>query len=76
MIEFHLDLDEKGREFHNGHCWLPNEIEEVIKNVNIGLISDGDGNIIPSKSEKKEKNWRADPSDGLRPLKFIRKKII
>ena len=55
MIEFHLDLDEKGREFHNGHCWLPNEIEEVIKNVNIGLISDGDGNIIPSKSEKKRK---------------------
>lgn len=76
LIEFHLDLDEKGREFHNGHCWLPNEIEEVIKNVNIGLISDGNGNIIPSKSEKKEKNWRADPSDGLRPLKFIRKKII
>ena len=76
LVEFHLDLDEKGREFHGGHCWLPNKISEVIKNVNLGLISDGHGKIKPSKSEKNEKNWRADPSDGLRPLKFIRKKLI
>ena len=75
LVEFHLDIDKKGKEFNGGHCWLPSEISDVIKNVNLGMISDGNGIIKPSKSEKNEKNWRADPSDGLRPLKFIRKKI-
>ena len=30
IIEFHLDLDKKGKEFKFGHCWLPNEINQVI----------------------------------------------
>ena len=32
-IEFHLDLDGKGEEFDSGHCWLPNQIKEVINEI-------------------------------------------
>lgn len=73
VIEFHLDLDRKGPEFKFGHCWLPREIERVIKNINIGYISDGSSNLKYDLSETKERKWRADPDDGLRPLKKIRK---
>ena len=68
MIEFHLDLDKEGREFKIGHCWLPEEIGEVIKNVERGIHCDGSGEKKPAPSENEEKKWRADPSDGLRPL--------
>jgi sialic acid synthase SpsE len=73
FIEFHMDLDGKGEEYSAGHCWLPGEIEEVISNVNSGFLADGDGKYGPSASELPEREWRADPSDGLRPLKHIRK---
>ena len=73
FIEFHLDLDGKGEEYSSGHCWLPDEIASVIKNVQDGFLSEGNGKIGPSKSEKNEREWRADPSDGLRPLLHTRK---
>lgn len=72
FIEFHLDLDGKGEEFSAGHCWLPEQIKEVINNINIDLSSDGDGVFGPTESERPDRLWRADPSDGLRPLKQIR----
>mgnify|MGYP001315415350 CR=1 FL=1 len=72
MVEFHLDLDGKGEEFKAGHCWLPEKIEGVIKNINEGIKSDGHGEFGPSKSELPEREWRSDPIDGLRPLKGIR----
>jgi N-acetylneuraminate synthase len=71
-IEFHFDLDGNGEEFDGGHCWLPNQIGDVIKQVNHGIISDGDGIKKPVDSEMNERMWRADPSDGLRPIKSIR----
>jgi len=73
LIEFHLDLEGKGEEYKTGHCWLPSEIEAVIQSTNLALSADGDGEKIPSPSEKTDRDWRADPSDGLRPLKHIRK---
>jgi sialic acid synthase SpsE len=73
VIEFHIDLDGKGEEFESGHCWLPKNIAEVIRNINIGLDVDGEGKIEPTKSEMPDRDWRADPKDGLRPLKKIRK---
>ena len=73
VIEFHLDLDKKGKEFKMGHCWLPEQIETVIDNINIGFSSDGYGIKQPAKSEKFERNWRTDPKDGLRPLMKTRK---
>lgn len=72
MIEFHLDLDGTGDEYKTGHCWLPGQIGNVIHAVNIGLQTDGDGIKEPAPSELKDRDWRADPSDGLRPLKRTR----
>jgi len=73
FVEFHIDLDGKGEEYESGHCWLPNQISEVIANVNSGLEADGEEIFEPSSSELPDREWRADPSDGLRPLKEIRK---
>ncbi|WP_027723092.1 N-acetylneuraminate synthase family protein [Maridesulfovibrio zosterae] len=72
MIEFHLDLDETGAEFSAGHCWLPEEMERVIKSVRIGMACDGYGDKVPADVELSDRDWRADPEDGLRPLKYIR----
>lgn len=72
FIEFHLDLDKKGFEFEAGHCWLPSKMKEVIETLKDGFIADGNGVKEPQKSEIEERNWRADPLDGLRPLKKIR----
>jgi N-acetylneuraminate synthase len=73
VIEFHLDLDGKGEEFSSGHCWLPEQISEVIKQVKIGFNSDGNGIKEPVPSELPDRVWRADPSDGLRPFIEVRK---
>lgn len=72
VIEFHLDLDGQGDEYAAGHCWLPEQIQAVIEAVNKGLSADGDGVKAPVPSELPDRMWRADPSDGLRPLKEIR----
>jgi N-acetylneuraminate synthase len=71
-VEFHLDLDGKGSEYASGHCWLPDQIQSVIQNLKDALISDGDGIKQPASIELKERDWRADPSDGLRPTLKLR----
>ena len=68
VIEFHLDLDGKGEEFSSGHCWLPEQISDFIKSTTKALNTDGNGIKEPSPSELPDRVWRADPSDGLRPL--------
>jgi sialic acid synthase SpsE len=73
-IEFHLDLDGMGEEFEAGHCWLPGQIASVIVEVKKGLGADGNGVKEPVPSELPDRMWRADPSDGLRPLKEIRER--
>lgn len=73
VVEFHLDLDGKGEEYSAGHCWLPNEILKVIQETKKGFEADGSGIKEPIESELNERMWRADPSDGLRPLSAIRK---
>lgn len=75
IIEFHLDLEGDGAEFGSGHCWLPHSMEKTIKQIQIGIESDGDGEKIPVESEISDRDWRADPSDGLRPMKYIRSKL-
>ena len=72
-IEFHLDLDGKGEEYATGHCWLPQQIKQVIDDVQTAFLSDGAGKKLPTPAELKDREWRADPADGLRPLKHIRK---
>ena len=72
-IEFHLDLDGNGEEYAAGHCWLPEDISKVIFDVKTALGADGDGEKRPRTSEIADRGWRADPSDGLRPRKVIRR---
>jgi sialic acid synthase SpsE len=78
MIEFHLDLDKTGAEYAAGHCWLPEEMAPVIRMARAGAQSatdpkaDGTGIKQPLPSELPDRDWRADPTDGLRPLKHIR----
>jgi N-acetylneuraminate synthase len=72
MIEFHLDLDGTGEEYKTGHCWLPDQIKTVIETVRSGFQADGTGKKAPTPSELPDRDWRADPEDGLRPLKHIR----
>jgi sialic acid synthase SpsE len=71
-IEFHLDLDGNGEEYVAGHCWLPDQIAQVINGVNKGFVADGTGVKEPVPSELPDREWRADPIDGLRPLRSIR----
>lgn len=72
-VEFHLDLDRQGAEYETGHCWMPAEIAPVIESIREGQKADGNGQKEPVPSELPDRIWRADPSDGLRPLKEIRK---
>jgi sialic acid synthase SpsE len=72
LIEFHLDLDGRGEEYSAGHCWLPEQISRVIQDIKKSLAADGNGVKEPMPSELSDREWRADPSDGLRPLKTIR----
>jgi len=72
VIEFHLDLDGKGDEYEAGHCWLPNQIAPIIQQVRQAFKADGSGVKEPTPSELPDREWRADPSDGLRPIKSIR----
>lgn len=74
MVEFHLDLDGQGEEYAAGHCWLPDQIRSVIHSVTKGFEADGTGEKAPVPSELPDREWRADPSDGLRPLKATREK--
>ena len=52
---------------------MPHEIKEVINVVKKKKKISGKFTKIVSQSEIIEKNWRADPTDGLRPLKKYRK---
>ena len=74
LLEFHLDLEGGGEEFGSGHCWLPQHIEPVIAAVRSGLDADGDGVKTPMPAERPDRDWRADPADGLRPLRALRRR--
>ncbi len=71
-VEFHLDLDGEGAEYASGHCWLPEEIAPVIARIRQSLIADGTGFKEPQPSEIDDREWRADPIDGMRPLRHMR----
>ena len=79
VVEFHLDLDGEGAEYEAGHCWLPVEIADVIDHLNrweeldTDPVMDGTGEKKPTAAELADRDWRADPIDGLRPLTHIRK---
>ena len=72
MVEFHLDLDARGAEYSGGHCWLPNQIGPVIEAIRHGVAADGTGEKTPVDAEIADRPWRADPADGLRPMRSVR----
>lgn len=72
-IEFHIDLDGEGGEYQSGHCWLPKEISAVTSVYLADSVIDGDGEKMTTPSELSDRDWRADPIDGLRPLQHKRK---
>ena len=74
-IELHVDIDKNGVEFNAGHCWLPKEIKLLKNFIEDGIAADGQNKLDPVEKELLERNWRADPSDGLRPLKIERQKF-
>ena len=67
IIEFHFDLDGEGREAKMGynHCWLPNQIEPIIKHISQIRNIEGSYSKLPKKNEAIE--LRTDPKDGMRP---------
>lgn len=74
-IEMHFDIDGNGFEANAGHCWLPKDCYDLINTIRKNELMDGLDGKKPSDVEKLERNWRADPRDGLRPLLKIRNKI-
>ncbi len=72
-VEFHLDLDGHGAEYAAGHCWLPDEIAPVIARIRESADADGTGFKTSQPSETSDREWRADPSDGMRPLLHVRR---
>jgi len=75
MVEFHLDLDGQGEEFAAGHCWLPHQMKAVISDLTEGFGADGTGEISVAAGEEADRDWRADPADGLRPLRHVRERF-
>jgi sialic acid synthase SpsE len=71
-VEFHLDLEGEGAEYASGHCWLPQEITPVIARIRESFVADGKGFKGPQPSELADRDWRADPIDGMRPLRSVR----
>ena len=71
-VEFHMDLEGAGEEFATGHCWLPAQMQAVIDTIEIGQTADGNGDKQSAPSELADRDWRADPEDGLRPLRKLR----
>ena len=72
VVEVHFDLDESGAEYPSGHCWLPARLKGTIESIRRGFDADGIGEKAPAASEQCERDWRADPADGLRPMRSIR----
>ena len=73
VIEMHIDLEGKGNEYHYNHCWLPKKAQKIIKNIRDFKNSNEFFGKKISLIEKKERNWRTENADGLRPLLKIRK---
>ncbi|RLA82928.1 MAG: N-acetylneuraminic acid synthase, partial [Epsilonproteobacteria bacterium] len=49
------------------------QIKDTINFISDGFLANGTGRKEPMPSEIQDRVWRADPEDGLRPFKEIRK---
>lgn len=76
VVECHLDLDVPvGAE--GLHCWLPSGLAPVIAATRGDASAmDGSGTKAPQTCELYEVQWRADPADGLRPMRARREALL
>jgi sialic acid synthase SpsE len=69
-VEIHVDLDGAGNEA-GPHNWTPAAIRAIGEAPAVP-DADGDGRKVPMPVEQPDVAWRADPADGLRPLRAVR----
>ncbi len=77
IIELHFDLDGSGWEEKEGnhHCWLPRDLQKMMNYIYNEKQIEGKLKKNFAKEEIIERRFRADPSDGLRPIKIYREKL-
>lgn len=77
FIELHFDLDGLGWEEKEGnkHCWMPQNLKNTLHYISNEKTINGSLKKNFSLEEKDERKFRADPYDGLRPIKKFRKKL-
>jgi N-acetylneuraminate synthase len=78
-VELHVDLDGTGFEA-GAHNWTPARIGALRAAIDAARPVpdselDGDGRKQPQPVEEPDVPWRADPSDGLRPLRELRPQL-
>jgi sialic acid synthase SpsE len=85
-VEVHIDLDGGGYEA-GGHSWTPKRLRALIamlrapdaghtRPADEDASLDGDGVKRPMPVELPDVRWRADPADGLRPLRSLRRELV
>ncbi len=75
-VELHVDIDDKGWENVGGkHCWSPQKVKDLIEYLKNEKKIDGGYFKRISSDENSERKFRADPADGLRPIKSFRNKL-
>jgi len=76
-VELHIDLDGRGHEAGE-HSWTPRRLRGLIAALGSAEADsepqamDGDGVKRAMAVEQPDVPWRADPEDGLRPLRSLR----
>ena len=75
-VELHVDLDGTGFEAGE-HNWTPRRVRALCDAIDSAALVpdpalDGDGRKVPQPVELPDVPWRADPYDGLRPLRKLR----
>jgi len=74
LFECHFDMDSMtGNESIHGHCWGHHELATVIEQANIiHQIGQGDVYHFDFRADLDKSYLRADPEDGMRPVKSSR----
>jgi len=74
VVEMHFDLrDRCGAEYSHGHCWTPAKSLWTIERVKEAIKIMGDKDVYNLQLENDpNRDWRADPKDGLRPMRSVR----
>jgi len=80
QVELHVDLPDAAGHEAGAHNWTPADLAATIAAcagppLDDDAPADGDGRKRPMPAEAHDVPWRADPSDGLRPLLATRAEL-